>query len=208
MSGSAVTDNGAFVVRARGRDPLIGAGRARATVTGRLEGETATGTIAIRVRIGRTICRTRAPAVPFVARRVPQAPRPSGAPAPGAVHVGITDASPAAGVVARLDPGAPSRVWVAVAVRVRCPRVAYTIPDFSRPARLRPDGTFRAPVSSYRQRAPDGSFSYRITTEGRMTAAGTEGFARARVIVRNRRGRVIARCGSGRVGFRALPAPG
>jgi hypothetical protein len=181
--------------------------RAVVTVSGRFEGETATGTIRARLRTrhdGRTTRCSTGPARPW-RMRVPIAGAPAGAPAAGATYHGLTtqieDVPPPFLLRTSAD---GARVATAIFVYRRvCRRATFLLNNLTPGAPIAADGTFTL-RDRFRLRFTDVVERFRVVVRGGFTAGRVQGTLRVTSVARSRRtGRVVDRCDTRDVGFGA-----
>jgi len=183
---------GTMVIRVRGRvngqaftltgSTRLRSGRVRATVSGTLTPDTATGRVRVRSRRG---CDSYARS--FVVRAAFAPAGPPALPARGSTLHGLTSQSastvrlPVSARVAR-----NGRVYVWVQARLKCSRITVPMLDGTPAMAVRPDGTFSR-TQRYVIRYSDGPDEhYRVTVRGRFLGDGAVGTVSARMVWRER----------------------
>jgi hypothetical protein len=179
------------------------------TVTGKIEGQRATGRVvgSMRTRGGRRICSGTTTFTSLAIGALPgDAPPPAPAPA-GAVLRGLIEglASAPFDIVLRVAPDGRSFTRFNMVVPWKCRRleaVDQALYEIGGP--IRDDGTFRI-VNRYTMPYSDATERGTVRLSGRFVSGGVVGTINVTEVARSRKGRkrVIDRCASGTRAFRA-----
>jgi hypothetical protein len=180
--------------------------RSRFTVTGRIVGAVAGGTVRARLtfrRGGRTVERCDSGDRAWAARAAAAEPT-AAAPQPGAAYHGLTSQSGRPfPFVLRVDPGATRVRVAAFDYRQRCDDGGFEWENITPGARIAADDSFRL-RERFGYTWADGRERYRVKVDGRFTTTGVSGTLSVSSVLRSPGGRVIDRCATGRQTFAAV----
>jgi hypothetical protein len=177
----------------------------RISLSGRIAGAAASGTVTARLtfrRGGRVVERCNSGARPWQARAAAAEPV-AAPPQPGGAYHGLTgQRSRPYPLVLRVNANATRVATAVFEYRQRCRRRPFEWENITPGARLRPDGTFSL-RERFTFRWEEGRERYRVKVDGRFTPAGVNGTLSVSSVLRSRSGRVLDRCRTGRVTFAA-----
>ena len=198
----ALAADGTFGLQVTENDRVGGGVRQRSEIklTGQMVGPVASGTVRARVtfrRRGRVVDRCASGDRAWNARAAGAVAAPAGA------FYGLTAQTGRPFPLVLSVGGARVRA-AAFEYGMGCRRGGYEWENITPGWRLAADGTFSL-QERFSRTWREGRERFRVRVDGQVAATGVSGTLSVRSVLRSRSGRVIDRCGTGRIAFTALP---